>query len=453
VALDNEASVDSRDARVTIRLTDGATLARSDPPPSRQDANGALTFDLPPVSGKAKQEISLQVKPARLGQFTVNADVVTADGLQATNSASTRVEQGKLQMHVEGPASAIAGEQIPFKISVTNGGSIQADNVTVWARYDDGLRYAAPNNPVELSAGSIAPGQTKTVDLPLSAAKSGRFGVRATATADGNLTATAEPVAVDVQRAELTIAATGPRLVYLNQDFEWNVTVRNTGDATVSNVVVRATLPTDVRVKSVEGGKTGAGSVEWALAELRAGDQKTYRIPATATKLAPSATLTATVLADATNGTRTVGDPVNSKAESVVAIIGTPALSLVLTAPAGLVEVGKRATFTVKVKNEGTVSARNVELAAFVPPELRSVRGTGVVLGSQNAPAPLTARIEGTGRMAFPALEELRPNETVTFTIDVDAVQAGDARFRAEVTAAHLASPLKEEQAARVTAK
>ncbi len=453
VLLDNDGSVDSRDARVKVTLSDGATLARSDPPPSRQDANGALTFELPPVAGKAKQEISLQVKPAKLGQVTVNAEVVTADGLQANNHATTRVEQGKLQMHVEGPASAIAGEQIPFKIAVTNGGSVQAENVTVWARYDDGLRYAAPNNPVELAAGTLAPGQTKTLDLPLTAAKSGRFGIRATATADGGLNATGEPVAVDVQRAELTIAATGPRLVYLNQDFEWNVTVRNTGDATVSNVVVRTTLPTDVRVKSVDGGKVGAGSVEWTLPELRAGDQKTYRIPATANRLNDRATLAASVLADATNGTRTVGDPVNAKSESTVAIIGTPALSLVVSAPPGLVEVGKRATFTVKVKNEGTVSARKIELAGFAPPELRPVRGIGAVQGGQNAPAPLTARIEGTGRLAFPALEELRPGETLTFTIDLDAVQAGDARFRAEVTAAHLTSALKEEQAARVTAK
>jgi len=453
VSLDNDGSVDSRAARVKVTLSDGATLASSEPPPSRQDANGSLTFDVPPVSGKAKQEITLQVKPARLGSVNVNAEVVTADGLQANNRATTRVEQGKLQLQVESPATSIAGEQIPFKVSVTNGGSIQAENVTVWARYDDGLRYAAPNNPVELAAGSLAPGQTKTLDLPLTATKSGRFGVRATVTADGGLTAASEPVAVTVQRAELSISATGPRLVYLNQDFEWNVTVRNTGDANMANVVVRAALPTEARVKAAEGGKLGASSVEWTLPELRAGDQKTYRIPATANRLNDRATLTATVLGDATSGTRTVGEPVNARSESAVAIIGTPALSLVVVAPSGLVEVGKRATYTIRVKNEGTVSARSIELTGFAPSEMRPVRGTGAVLGIQNAPAPLTARIEGTGRMVFPALEELRPGETLTFTIDMDAVHAGDARFRVEVAAAHLSSALKEEQAARVAAK
>ena len=53
----------------------------------------------------------------------------------------------------------------------------------------------------------------------------------------------------------------------------------------------------------------------------------------------------------------------------------------------------------------------------------------------------------------FPPVDEVRPGQTVTFTIDVEAAQAGDARFRAEVKAAHLATPLKEEQATRVLAK
>jgi hypothetical protein len=53
----------------------------------------------------------------------------------------------------------------------------------------------------------------------------------------------------------------------------------------------------------------------------------------------------------------------------------------------------------------------------------------------------------------FPVVEELRPGEARTFTVEADAVQAGDARFRAEVKAAHLTQVLAEEQATRVTAR
>lgn len=443
VALNNASPVDSKDARVKVSLSDGATLARSDPPPTRQEAGGVLVFELPPVSGNARQEVTLQVKPARLGPVTVNAEATTADGLRATHSATTRVEPGKLQLLIDAPPVALVGERIPFKVAVTNGGAGPAENVTVWARLDTGLAFTGMPNPVELSAGTVAPGQTKTLDLPLTANMPGRYSVRATATADGKLTASAEPAAVEVRKAALAVTATGPKLVYLNQEFAWTVTVSNSGDATVSNIVVRASVPPEVGVKTADGGRPGAGSLEWKLTELRPGEQKTFQIRADAARLADRATLSVAALGDATSGGRTVGDPVEARAEAVTAIIGTPAVMLELATPSGLVEVGKRVSFQVRVKNQGTVSARNVAVTAFAPPELRAIRGTG----------PTDGHIETTGRVTFPAVDELRPGQTLTFTVEVEAVQAGDARFRTEVTAAHLTAPLKEEQAARVTAR
>ena len=443
VTLDNAGAVDSKDARVKVSLSDGATLERSEPPPSRQEG-GVLVFDLPPVSGKAKQEVTLRVRPARLGSVTVTADAATADGLQATNKATTRIEPGKLLLVVDAPQGALTGESIPFKLAVTNAGGAPAENVTVWAQYDAGLTASGSQNPIELSAGTVAPGQTKVLDLPLTAKKTGRYGVRANVTGDGNLAARAEPAAVDVRRAELAVTASGPKLAYVNQEFTWNTTIRNNGDAAVTNVVVRAAVPAETKPKSAEdGGRVGPGSVEWKLAELRPGDQKTLRFTAEALQLVDRAVLGVSVVGDATNGTRTVGEPVSAKAESAVPIIGTPAVVLELATPPGLIEVGKRAAFKIRVRNDGTVSARGVEVTAYAPPELRAVRGIGNGAG----------RIDANGKVVFPAVEELRPGQTLIFTLEVEALQAGDARVRAEVKAAHLTRPLQEEQSARVTAK
>ena len=139
-----------------------------------------------------------------------------------------------------------------------------------------------------------------------------------------------KPSTVDVRRAEVATAIAGPKLVYVNQEFPWSVTVRNNGDAPVSNVVVRATLPPEVRAKAAEDGQVAAGSVEWKLNELRAGDQKTFKLTAEALRLVDKATMTVAVLGDATNGGRSVGDPLEAKTEATVAIIGTPAVVLEL---------------------------------------------------------------------------------------------------------------------------
>lgn len=444
VTLSNPSDVACPNSRVGVVLSDGATLARSEPPPTQQ-SNKGIEWDLPATPGKGKQTVTLQVKPARVGPVTVAAEAVTApvgggeQNLRASNRATFRAEEGRLQVVVDSPATALANETIPVRVAVTNPGAAQADNVTVWARFDDHLKHASGRNEVELAAGTLAPGQTKTLDLPLVGKSTGRFKVRADATGDGNLRAAAEPIAIDIRKAELKVAVAGPRTVYVGQEFAWTVAVGNSGDAAVSNVVVRATLPPEARLREAgDGGRAGAGSVEWKLPELKAGEQKTLKLTLEAAKLTSAAKLTVAALADASGGAI---DSVEARGDATAEFIGTPAVGLELTAPPGVVEVGKRATFRMVVKNSGTVSARNVEVTAFAPPELKVVRATGAK----------DARIDAAGKVSFPALDELRPGETAAFTVEVEAAQAGDARFRTEVRAAHLRSPLKDEQSTRVT--
>ena len=123
-------------------------------------------------------------------------------------------------MVLEAPAVALAGERIPVRVAVTNAGASPAENVTAWVQHDAGLSGDSGRTPVELAGGTIAPGQTKTFDVPLTAKATGRYSVRATATGDGKLTAAADPLAVEVRRAELAVTLAGPKLAYLNQ--QWN---------------------------------------------------------------------------------------------------------------------------------------------------------------------------------------------------------------------------------------
>jgi uncharacterized repeat protein (TIGR01451 family) len=370
----------------------------------------------------------------------MTAEAVTADGMHARRDATTRVEPGKLSVLVEPPPVATAGETATIRVAVTNAGATAVPNVALWTRFDDGLKHASGRNPVETTVGTLAPGKTETFDVPLTATATGRYAVRATATADGGVSAGSDPAAVDVRRAELKAAVTGPQLAYLNQEFAWAVSVGNAGDVGVSNVVVRATLPPEVRVKDPGDARVVAGSAEWAVGTLRPGEQRTFKLTFDAVKLTDRAGIMVVAQGDPGGGG---GDPVQARAEAAVAVIGTAAVVLELATPPGLVEVGKRVLFQVRVRNRGTVSARNVEVVAVAPAELRVVRGFGKADG----------RLEPDGKVVFPTLEELRPGESVTYTVEVDATQPGDARFRAEVKAAHLKNPLREEQATRVVSR
>ncbi len=441
ITLANTSAVDSKDARVRVTLSDGATLERSEPPPARQDG-GALVFDLPGAKAGKAQTVSMQVRPARVGRVTVSAEAVTADALQARRDATTRIDAGRLSVLVEPPAAAVVAEANAIRVAVTNAGQTAARNVTVFASFDEALKHASGKNPVELPAGTLDPGETRTFDLPLSVALTGRYTVQATvqatATGDGNLTASSGRVTFDVRRAELRAAVTGPKLVYVNQEFSWTVAVANAGDIAAKNVSVRAALPPEARAKDAGDGVINAGFVEWKAGSLAPGETRTFKLTLDAVRLTGQATLSVAAVAD--------GDAASlqAKAEGSIAIIGTPAVVLELATPSAPVEVGRRATFEIRLRNQGTVSARQVEVAAFAPGELRVVKGAG--------PDRAEGRLDPDGKVSFPMLDELRPGQSVTYTVEVDAAQAGDARFRAEVKAAHLRNPLREEQSLRVTA-
>ena len=157
----------------------------------------------------------------------MTAEAVTADGLQAQNQATTRVERGKLHVVLRDARRGAGGRPDPGPRRGHErraGAGRERDRV---AQFDSGLTHASGRTRSN-SGRHDRPGQTKTLDLPLTAKATGRYGVRATATADGNVVASAEAVTVDVRRAELKLAVAGPTLAYLNQEFTWTVAVGNT---------------------------------------------------------------------------------------------------------------------------------------------------------------------------------------------------------------------------------
>jgi uncharacterized repeat protein (TIGR01451 family) len=225
---------------------------------------------------------------------------------------------------------------------------------------------------------------------------------------------------------------------------DWTFTVANRGDATLTNTVARVTLPPELNITAADGGTMSPGLVEWKLGDLRAGEQKSFKFSGDASKIAAQADISAVVHGDVVSNGATAGMPVEGKAEAAIAVIGTPALALELATPPGVVEVGTRVRFQIRVKNEGTVAAQKIDVTAFAPPELKAVRGSG---------GTADARIDGAGRITFPTVEELQPGQTLALTVEADTAQIGDARFRVEVAAAHIKNTLKEEQSTRITGK
>src|SRR3954447_25702628 len=131
----------------------------------------------------------------------------------------------------------MVGEVLPFRVTVSNAGDGPAQRIRIQGRFDDGLE-AAGKTTLDETIDSLGAGQSKTIALPLSSARGGKFGVEVAAAGERGLAAVPQSVTVNVKEVQLALSAHGPAKGYVGQEATWQLVIRNTGDVPFTNVVV-----------------------------------------------------------------------------------------------------------------------------------------------------------------------------------------------------------------------
>jgi hypothetical protein len=433
LVVSNAGKAESRPVTVKAALPDAAEFVRSDPPPTVQHGR-ELTWSLGPVAAGEKRAVALTVRPTRRGAFAIPAAAETADGFRAEFRASLDAERAGMKVAVEAPERSGVGDRVAVRVAVANPGAIPLENATAWVGFDPGLAHESGTNPAEVRVGTVPPGETRRVEVPLTARETGKSAVRVNVTADGGLAERAE-AAVEVRNAALRLSLAGHETVTIGQDEDWTLTVVNAGDVAVPDVVARITLPAALRAKSAsDGGALSADGAEWRLGELAPGEKKAVRLTAVAEQMAGRAAVSA-----AAHGGPEL--PVSSQAEVPVSVAGQPALALELANVPGMLPSGKRTAVRVTVRNRGSGPARKVEVSATTTEEFTVARGTG----ADRTPGRLDGRT-----VTFGVLDELPAGSAAVFVVELEGAKPGTGRVQAEVRAEHLPQPLREEQAARV---
>jgi hypothetical protein len=445
VVLDNAAAVDSQNITVQVGLSPGLSLLRSEPPPLRVEPDGTLVFAWDKVPARGQQQLQLQLQGKQSGSATLEVHARSGEGLEASQRKNIVLETGRLHAVLEAPTLALQGERLPVRLAVTNAGPTPIENATAWLHYDAGLAHPTPDRPLEIPVGHLDPGQTRTLDVSLIAQQTGQWQVRATVTADGPLSCSASPVAIEVRKANLTVTLHGPGMVYLQQECVATITLSNRGEVAIDRATLRLLVPPELQVAAVDhGGRSGAAGVEWDLAALAPNEQRTLAVRLRGARLSERAVLTALVLAEVGPGQRTHAEPLQVRSEAAMAVIGVPAISLELVAPTGVFAAGDRLSYQVRIRNSGSLTARDLSVRLQLSEHLRFLTGRG--------PQPqMAASLEGEGQVTFPPLAELKPGEAAIYRLEVQAVRTGDARIQAQVRAQHLQRPLVEEQTATIT--
>jgi uncharacterized repeat protein (TIGR01451 family) len=433
ITVTNTGRVEVNAMTVRDAVPEGLQYVRSDPPATVEGSQ--LTWTLGGLQPGQGHTVRVVFRATRVGPVTNCANVTTTDGFRAEHCTTTQITAPQLAVQKTGPATGVVGVPITYQITVSNPGTGPATNVALSDSFDPSLEHESRANPVELKIGTLAAGESKTVPLTLTPRQVGRLVNRVTATADGGLVARAEHL-VTVQSAQLKITKNGPSARYVDRPAVWDIHLTNPGEATLTNVVVRDQLPPElVYVSATQGGQAtpDGREVVWNLGTLQPREDRLVQLTTKCVKMTPRALNVAVATADP--GLRV-------QAEAAIEIRGLPAFRLEVLDVDDPVEVGAKTTYKIEVTNQGSLPGNRVEITAYVPKEMRILKANG----------PVQPKIEGQ-RVTFPPVDSLAPKQALNYSIDVEALQPGDVRFRVELRGLTLGNlPVIEEESTNIYA-
>lgn len=414
---------------VVVRYHPGSGVECKSTERSAAGAAGELAWALGALAPGQSRRLDLQLTTRSRGLLNCKAAVT----FTAAAGHQVMVREPKLAVKVQAPALAMQGETVTLRLDVSNPGDGLAELVKVKTTLPEGLEHGSRLQSHELEVGTLAPGESRTLQLTCLARGTGPQKVAVVVTGDGGLSARGE-AALELQLPRLDVALRGPKLRYIERHAVYTVTVSNPGPVAAPGVALREVVPAGFRFHSASGGgqyDPMQRTVTWALGDLAPGQKREVAVDLVPT--APGEHRLA-ALVTSTRGQK-------GEAAARTQVEGLSALQIELADVDDPIEVGAETAYEVRVTNTGTKLETNVELTCTLPAQidLKSVR----------CGAELRYRIEGR-ELIFETLPRLAPKADVIYRIQIRGREAGDVRLRARVRADGLREPIVREESTRI---
>ena len=371
--------------------------------------NTSVTCTLPTLAAAATAPTITvtTTAPAQAASLTNTASVAstTADPTPGNNTSTaitTVTASADLAILKTGPATATAGSNIDYTLTVTNNGPSDAAAVSMTDTLPAGVTFVSATGTgwtctntgnisvtctlPTLAGGTAAPDITVTITAPAQAATLTNTASVSSTTSDSDpANNTSTSTTAVTAAADLAIVKTGPATVTAGASVTYSLTVTNNGPSDAAAVSVTDTLPAGVTFVSATGtgwvcGNAGNVSVTCTLPAL-----------ATATT-APAITVVVTApdqggtLSNAASVSATTADPDpgNNTATANTTVTALADLSLIKTGPA-TIAAGGSISYTLAVTDNGPSDVAVVTVTDTLPAGVTYVSATGTGWTCTNA--------------------------------------------------------------------
>lgn len=416
--LEVSACIDVCDVTITTTLPEGVTFLRSQP-------EGKV--DGREVVWKFGHIAKGQTVPARIWLKTEReGDLCTCFCVKATPVAFCALLCAKPVLVCEKCAPEEVGpcEPINYTITVSNIGSCTAEEVVVTDNLPESVEHSSCQRTLTFRLGSLEPCQTKKVNFTVTPTRRGKICNTAIVTAC-NANQTSCEACTCVACCQIECRKTGPKEISVGGNADYQITVVNTGDKVLHEVVVTDTAPSATSIVAAKGATINGKQAVWKLRELKPAESVTFNLTLT--------TCTPGYFSNRANVTTCEG--CNGSCEAGTHWKGRPALDICLTNSDNPICVGETSRFKVTVTNKGQEFDSNVVVNITFPSELAPVNATGAT----------AAKLSGQ-TVQFAPFANLAPRQTLEYYVTVKANAAGDLRPKVQVSSDFIKNPITQEE-------
>jgi uncharacterized repeat protein (TIGR01451 family) len=397
-------------------------------PPAAQIADGQVKWTVGTIKPGDEATVEMEIMPLAEGEIGSVATVHFA----GEASARTRSTRPQLALEVSAPREVLIGEDVTFSIRISNPGTGVATGILISETIPEQLEHPA-GSELEYEVGDLKPGESRQVELTMKSVKAGQVVNLVLARGEGQLQAEQQSELM-VVAPQLELAMQGPKRRYLERQATYTVTVSNPGTAPAKDVQLLTHLPKGLKfVGANNSGEYDAvtNTVHWVLEEL----------PAKQSGQVTLTTLPVEAGEQMLKVESTAERGLAAEQEETVTVEGVAAILFQLADEADPIEVGGETTYEIKVLNQGSKAATNVQLVAVFPPQLKP----------RSAHGPTRDSVAGQ-EVRFQPLGRLPPKGEVVYQIRAQGLEPGDLRVQVQLLTDEMQTPVTKEESTRVYA-
>jgi uncharacterized repeat protein (TIGR01451 family) len=425
VVVSNIGPVVAHNVEIRDEVPKGTRLIGTSPQASR-GTRGELVWALGSLRPGEDTSVEVQLMPVDEGEIGSVASV----HFSAEASVRTIATKPELVLHTSAPKQVLIGQEVTLSITVSNPGSGVATGVVLEEHVPPGLQHAA-DNELEYDVGDLAPNESRQLELTLVAVRPGPVTNVLAARAEADLR-TENRLDIEVLAPQLDVTLEGPKRRYLERQATYTLSVSNPGTAPARNVELVAYLPEGLEFAGANNAgqyEAATRTVHWVLEELPVRETGDVRLTAVPVEAGEKRLRFA--------GTAESGLAVEG--EQMVRVEGIAAILFQVVDVDDPIELGGETTYEIRVVNQGSKAATNVQLVVQLPDEMRPVAAEG----------PSRHTME-RNRIVFEGLPRLAPKADTTYRVRVQGLQPGDLRLRVQLLTDEMSTWVTKEESTRV---